>query len=150
MILDNIRNYDQYITCNPNLILARQHLLRSDLAVLEDGQYDLGSDKGYGLVRRYVTKPLTDQKFEAHRKYIDIQYIVSGEEYIIYNDATKLQTFSCYEEENDCELFSGNGTAIHLTQGDFVILFPQDAHIPKIAVNAEKPVIKAIVKIPVE
>lgn len=148
MIVDSIKRFDFYVSHFPELEVARIHLMRSNFDELADGRYDLGTDQAYGLLRKYKTTPLESQQFEAHRRYIDIQYVVSGEEYLIYNDIQKLSSVVPYNETDDYELFSGTGTKLRLSAGDFVILFPQDAHIPKIAVSPEgQAVVKATVKL---
>ena len=53
-------------------------LKNSDLSKLEIKRYDIDGDNLYAPVSEYLTKNEEDAKFEAHQKYIDIQYVVSG------------------------------------------------------------------------
>lgn len=71
-----------------------------------------------------------DYLFEAHREYLDIHYVVCGEEKLMYAEIDGLRTVNEYSAERDCEALKGDGEIITLKQGDFCIVFPQDAHVP--------------------
>ena len=73
---------DTYKKCHPRLSSAidgLKDLIASDPA---DGKYEIAGDEIFASVMTYTTAPENEKKFELHRKYIDIQYIISGEEII--------------------------------------------------------------------
>lgn len=102
----------------------------------------------------YYTLSLNKQKkdnsvFEIHRHYVDLQYIVSGDEDIKWADVTKLHARGDYDELNDCLLLEGEAqNVLHLQQGDWAVFFPGDAHAPCI-MQTTSFCLKLVAKIPV-
>lgn len=86
--------------------------------------------------------------FEAHRKYIDIHYIIEGTEQFGYANIDTLMPATEYNETDDYILLYGGINRITLSKGDFVIAFPEDAHIPALKYKNSERVKRAIVKIP--
>ena len=84
--------------------------------------------------------------FEAHKKYADIHYVISGDEGIGYSHIDNLNAITEYDDENDFLLLSGEINHFHLRQGDFCIVFPEDAHIPQMTAGADRHLKKAVVK----
>ena len=85
--------------------------------------------------------------FEAHRKYIDIHYIFEGTEQFGYADTETLAPVTGYDEKDDYILLRGEESRITLNRGDFVIAFPEDAHIPALKYKNSEKVKRAVVKI---
>ena len=91
---------------------------------------------------------VSDEKkpFEAHRDFLDIHCVISGEEKFGYADIEKLSETKEYDAENDYLLLSGDADVVTLKKGDFCVVFPEDAHIPVMA-KGDGILKKAIVKI---
>ena len=87
--------------------------------------------------------------FEAHRKYIDLHYIIDGTEQFGYAKIDTLTPVTEYDEKDDYILLLGEASRITLNKGDFVIAFPEDAHIPALKYKNSEKVKRAVVKIPV-
>ena len=99
-------------------------------------------------MQSYDSKPADACKIEAHRKYIDIQCVLKGRELFGVAD---LSTQTLYEdkfEEKDVAFYHGDVDLLTLRDGDFVIVFPEDAHRPqqgdgsrveKVVVKVRKP-----------
>ncbi len=87
--------------------------------------------------------------FEAHRKYIDLHYIIDGTEQFGYANVDKLTPVTEYDEKDDYILLRGEVSRITLNKGDFVIAFPEDAHIPALKYKNSEKVKRAVVKIPI-
>lgn len=123
----------------------------NDLHTLPLGRYDL-EDGVFAIVQEYLTK--NDSVYEAHKKYIDLQYIVSGEEEIHVCDINEvLDCVESYDENKDIVFFQSARTCrkVKLERDTFVILFPNDAHKPCISVCSNpSEVRKVVVKIPVK
>ena len=85
--------------------------------------------------------------YEAHRKYIDLQYIVHGEEELGYAAVSDCEIDTPYDEAQDYLLVKGEGSEIKLSDGDFYIAYPSDGHRPLCSSNPaeiRKIVVKAM------
>lgn len=85
--------------------------------------------------------------FEAHRKYLDIHFVVEGEECMGYANVCDLKAVTDYVEDGDYQLLEGHINKIRLGKGDFCIVFPEDAHVPCMSFESDKPVKRTVVKI---
>ena len=126
-------------------------LTGNDLAALAVGRHEIVPDGAYANVQEYQTK--TEGVFEAHRDYIDIQIVVSGEEVIDVADlAAALDCTQEYDKARDCVLYA-SASEFRCLEADstaWFIFFPSDLHRPGMARNGEpSPVKKIVVKIPV-
>lgn len=129
---------------NKRVVEGLEFLAKTDFSKLEDGRHVI-NDYMYVNVETYQTKE--DALFEAHRDYIDIQYIISGEEKIgvaRYSDCTENTP---YDKERDIEFLNGEGEFYPMRTGDYMILYPTDAHKPSISLNEKATVRKAVVKV---
>lgn len=129
---------------NKKVVEGLEFLAKTDFSRLEDGRHVI-NDYMYVNVETYQTKE--DALFEAHRDYIDIQYIISGEEKIgvtKYSDCTENTP---YDKERDIEFLNGEGEFYPMKTGDYMILYPTDAHKPSISLNEKATVRKAVVKV---
>jgi YhcH/YjgK/YiaL family protein len=102
------------------------------------------------MLQGYETKPAEGKKFEAHRRYVDIQYVVSGAERIGHAHTAGLRVVQPYDPETDCALYdppAGTGTDLVLCAGAFAIFWPHDAHRPGCALGAPAPVRKVVLKV---
>jgi len=143
MIVDRIENAALYRGLGERIALA----LASLQTPREAGRYELDGDKVFALVQQYQSKPLSEGKWEAHRKYIDVQFVVSGAERIGWTPVDGLTLTESYNEIKDIAFYKGDGDFVTVPAGTFVILFPEDAHMPGIAVDAPAPVTKVVVKV---
>ena len=99
----------------------------------EDGRYDIEGDDVYLIVQRYPTKGLKDGFYEAHRKYIDIQYVASGAERLGILGSEGLRVAEEYDDGKDCILYDippDEQTYEALDAGHYAVLFPEDVHLP--------------------
>ena len=150
MIVDTLENISAYTALGERIAVALEYLKTTDFAEMQDGRYDICGDEIYAMVQRYTTKPREQGKWEAHHKYIDIQFLVEGCEQIGVVDTRKLTIAEEYSVESDIMFFADeDGDFIKLTGDKFVLLFPQDAHMPGIASNTPSAVTKVVIKIPV-
>ena len=114
------------------------------------GKYELEGG-AYVSVQEYTTKARSEAKYEAHKKFIDIQLILSGRELIAVTPIEKMKIKDEYNEAMDVMFFQHNDecTDYVLEAGDFLILYPQDVHMPGVCVNERSLVRKIVVKVPV-
>ena len=99
------------------------------------------------MIQRYTTKKPGEARPEAHDKYIDLQLMLDGEEYIGYANRNALGKPIEAKPENDINFFEGETCKMLLSNGTFGIYFPTDVHAPCIAVNEPREVKKAVFKI---
>lgn len=120
---------------------------------VENGRHDI-TDSIYANVMTYETKNRADGCFEAHKQYIDIQFMIDGCEIISTENIDVMHKYKCIESfgDGDTELFEVNNECVDnvLNNGDFIILYPKDAHAPGICVGEKKTVKKAVIKVPVK
>jgi YhcH/YjgK/YiaL family protein len=108
-------------------------------------------EHSFVLEQAYNSKDREDCFFESHKKYIDVQFILSGEEIIEVSNINLLAVALAYNEELDFIKYEdANGSSsIVLKAGDVAIFYPQDAHMPCIKVTDALKVVKAVVKVKV-
>ncbi len=152
MILDTLDNATRYESLNSRFAKAFAFLRTVD-GTQELGRHDLDGDACFALVQTYKTKPIEKAKFEAHRKYIDVQFIHSGRETILWAPlSTMKEETMAYSDEKDAALWklTADTTPLHVSGGHFAILWPQDAHAPCVEWEKPEQVFKVVVKVAVE
>lgn len=142
---------DKYLKIKELSQEAYNFCLKLKSEEIADGRHDL-TDDVFANVMTYETKLRKDCCFEAHKKYIDVQIILDGCENIATEHIDVMHRYKCLQPfaDGDTELFEMNddGKDNILNKGDFIILFPEDAHMPCVCVNTPSPVRKAVIKIP--
>jgi YhcH/YjgK/YiaL family protein len=149
MIIDKIENAYLYSTINPLLAEGLKFIAENNFNQIEPGKFSLKDDLLYAMVNEYDTKPAEQCKPETHKKYTDIQFMVSGEELIGFTTLTTQQPSEPYKEEKDVMFFQEEVDVFKLKAGDFAIFFPDDIHQPGIMVNDPAKVKKVVVKVAV-
>ena len=148
MILDNISHSSLYKGISKGIDEALDFIQNNDMNSLSEGRHNLGSNSMFVIVSSYNTKPVDKGVWEAHRKYIDLQYIISGAEMIGHTSIAGLTTAITYDPDNDIEFLIGKeGSLCHLKSGDFAIFYPHDAHMPGLKISNSQQVYKAVFKI---
>jgi len=154
MILDRMANADRYRSLGRWIAEAFDYLQRTDFSSMADGRYELEGDHLAAIVQRYRTKPLSEALWEAHRRYIDIQYVVEGVERMGYAALDKsLCVRQPYSEAKDYVLFAAQGDLFHVPSGSFAVFGPQDIHAPGLAAGPGEDsgkVLKVVLKVAVE
>lgn len=147
MIFDQLKNSHLYYPLGERLTKALQYLSQTDFTNVEPGTYEIDGENIFAIVQLYNTKPLSSAKWEAHKKYIDIQYIVSGKEKMGFTDSKRVIVLQEYHAGNDLTLYKGEGNYLIADEGQFAIFFPTDIHIPQLALNIPREVKKVVVKV---
>lgn len=149
MIKDNIKNAE-YHKGLPELVkTGLKYLVETDFSTLKNGKYQVLGDKVYAVVQDYSSKPICEGRFEAHKKYIDIQYIIQGEERIGIGNIENFSQTTEYDKEKDIVFLDNKeqNEFINIKENEFAIFTPKDAHMPSIEVNNRNYVKKAVVKV---
>lgn len=146
MILDKIGNINNYVGISKNMDLAIDYISKNDLRSLSAGKYEISGNDVYILIQEYETKLIEDSILESHRKYVDIQYVLDGEELIGYAPIDELSVSKDYDDENDYMLHEGKFETHKISGGKFAAYFPNDGHKPTIN-PVKNNVKKAVVKV---
>jgi YhcH/YjgK/YiaL family protein len=150
MIFDRVSELKTYKGISKNLDAAIEYLVGIDVETLQDGEYPIDGDEVVAKVMSYDTKPLSDMVFEAHRRYIDVQLPIEGEETCYYAPLRGLAETGPFDEKKDAGLYKGaDGMPLVLARGNFAIFFPQDAHMPSRDAKGKSAVRKIVVKVAV-
>lgn len=139
MILDSIDNTSRYEVLHKGFKKAFDFIRESDLETMEVGRYDIEGDEIFALIQSYTTKAVAEKTFEAHRNYIDIQYMISGSEMMGYTTPAYLTVTSDYNPDKDVELYSHTAaTECELDAGSFAVFFPEDPHMPGCTIRGKE------------
>lgn len=149
MILDDLQAASRYDALHPLFRLGMEFLGRPDLESLTGGRHEIDGDRVFALVNRDPGRGHAGARLETHRKYIDIQYLVSGREEIGWRPTDQCQQVSePYSDTRDILFFADQPqTWIELPVGKFMIFYPQDAHAPLAATGDN---LKVVIKVAVQ
>jgi len=152
MIFDQISNHHHY----PLGAAWREAFgfLQAATPELADGKHHLRGDELFAIVMGYQTQPAETSELEAHRRYLDIQMLLTGREGVICHFVSDLAVLNAYDPTSDAELYHIPPVAparFILNPGTFLALFPHDAHMPCLTLDhGPEPVRKVVVKVAVE
>ena len=152
MIVTDLKHIEHQSPMTPDLKKAFAFLHRQDLSGLPDGKAEIDGERVYAIIQRYETIKTETPKFEFHRKYIDVQFIVSGEETIGWAPVERMTITEAYNADKDIcfgTVAARKWTPVRLQAGQLTVLRPEDGHAPKLAVGTASPVMKIVVKIAV-
>jgi len=152
MVVTDLDHSDHQTAGAPGLRKAFAFLRSPGIHQLPDGRVEIDGDRVFALVQRYDTMMTDAPRFESHRKYIDVQFIVSGEEVIGWAPAARMTVTDAYNADKDIcfgTVAKGTWTPLHLHAGQLAVLWPEDGHAPKLASSASVPVMKIVVKVAV-
>ena len=151
MIYDKLENSDLYAAGNSNIQKAF-NFLKNFNPSQPDGRIEIQGNDIFALVMSYETRDGATALFETHKKYIDVQYIVSGAEQCdVVGLCDTLVVDKPYDDDNDCALYkepAHYGSCV-MTTGCFAVFYPQDAHRPNCHLTSINNVRKIVVKVKV-
>lgn len=151
MITTRLEHADRQAPGAEGFTRAFAFLRRPDLAALPDGRYAIDGDRVYAMVQRYETAAAAEPRFEAHRAYIDVQYMAAGAETIGWAPRETVAVSEPYDGEKDaCFGRAPAWSPVRLGAGELAVFWPEDAHAPRLAAGSPAPVTKVVIKISVE
>lgn len=155
MIVGHLANIQKEIALYPAALREGfKFLSENDIAELSPGRHAVWGDNLYAVVSEYDTQPKRERRPEAHRNYLDIQYIAAGEEMIgsAPLEAAGEIAEDCLKERDVVYYKSvGRETETTFSAGMFAVYFPWDVHRPNCSVgenaaNVRKVVVKLAMK----
>src|SRR6056297_396599 len=135
MLWDTLENWQKYEKALPDQIVnALMWLGEKNLKELENGKYEINSTD-FAIVQEYETRKLEESEYENHRKFVDIQYMVIGEEWIYHSTPINLKKTKEYSDDEDIEFYDRldnmvNSTKLVMKEKCFSIFWPGDCHMP--------------------
>lgn len=111
---------------------------------------DIGTTGIYALPQQYSPTKKEERSIEAHQRYIDIQVMLDGVEYLGFSQKDTLHSLG-YDEDHDFEQLTGTLSFLPFRTENFAVLFPHDAHMPGVnGPGSTKTVKKIVIKVPIE
>jgi biofilm protein TabA len=151
MIVAKLDQMEQQAALTPRLRKGLDFLRKLDAQALEPGTVEIDGREVYAMIQSYTSRPVGESpRFEAHRKYLDIQYLVSGTEAMGWAPLDQLVTRAPYNVERDMLLGTvpaETRTLVRFAAGQAILLYPSDAHAPGLAAGEPEPVVKVVVKV---
>jgi len=147
MIADVIENAGLYEGLSAKFSKAFDYLRGTDFTTVEKGKHAIDGDEIFAIVNEFETKDKSECEVEAHKKHIDIQYVVRGTELFGYTPFTGQKPVVDYDESKDVYFFNEDVSYIRLEGGMFIIFFPTDLHQPEVRQFEPVTVKKVVVKI---
>lgn len=151
MVTDTLSQSSRYAALHSRFAFAFEFLEEMEPDVL-DGRYDIQGDHCFALVQTYDSKPHEKAKFEAHRRYIDIQFILSGQESILWSPVSGFAEVTLpYAEEKDVSFYAtpAHFVSVNMRPRQFAIFFPEDGHAPGLEWGGNCEVRKVVIKVEV-
>lgn len=155
MIIEKLESAGTYGWIAQELAKALDYLKNTDLKTLPSGRTEIDGDRMFAVVQDYTTSGEEELKFEAHRAYLDVQYIVAGTEKIL---VSSLQNFHQeavpYRPDEDIVFYeeTPKSVALILQEGDYAVFTPEDCHKTRCDADGKQKqkVKKVIVKIKIQ
>lgn len=151
MIIDTVENLSSYTGLSRRLSEAFEWLKSTNLPELDDGELKIDGDDVRAIVQRYVTVPEAGRRYEAHRRFIDIQCVVRGVERMLVTPVASLAPDTPFDSDNDIVFFAPVPASAEIVVQDamFAVFFPQDAHMPMLIAESPSQVLKVVLKVAV-
>jgi len=150
MIFGNIKDKERYNFLDERIRECFKYEIENNLNKFNTGSYKIDGDKVFVNIVSYNTVDKGERFWEAHKKYIDIHLMLDGEEKILLNHIDNLEKKPYQEDEDYLPLEGEEASMVTLEAGDFLICYPEDAHMTAVKVKNEKNIKKAIFKVIIE
>ena len=148
MILDSIANVGTYRFLGDPFVAGLDYLANFDPAT-PIGRHSLLGEDLFAIVDHYDTTPSTEKRFESHRRYADIQFVVTGRERILHAPIDSLVIDTPYAPDMDITFYHEPKatSSFLLLPRSFAIFFPPDGHKPGLMAGGRESVVKVVVKV---
>lgn len=147
MVIDKIENSGLYENLSPRIKKAFDYIKKTNFNQMEMGKHLIEGETIFCKLMEYETKDVKDCNLEAHHKYIDVQYIISGKEFIGITTLISQKPITNYDEKDDYTFYQGPSSLVLLEAGQFAVFFPDDVHMPAIKTDAPAKLKKAVIKV---
>ena len=128
MIMDRMEHLGLYRVPVEGLDEARAWLEDGELPARAPGRYPLGDSGAVAILADGFTVPAEEEEWEAHRRFADLQVVLSGIDLMGFAALSEMTPTGEYSAEDDCPLLEGTGNFVRVGRGSFVLFTPHDAH----------------------
>jgi len=128
MILDSIENAARYMHLGEGIAKALHYIQDNDLSEVNPGKYELDNDRLVMLVFDFESTNQNECRLEGHRRYLDLQYWMTGSELMGHDILNSQPVLEGYNEKSDCAFYNCISSFSRLLPGMFVIYYPSDLH----------------------
>jgi YhcH/YjgK/YiaL family protein len=149
IILNKLDQAEKYFDMHPEFKKVFTFLREKNIAELALGRHEIDKNRLFYIIQRELGRNRSESKLEAHRKYIDIQYVIAGSDEMGWKPTSDCEMVAVpYDEDNDIMFFSDEPKSWNqVPAGSFTIFFPQDAHAPMVS---KSEIHKIVFKVAVE
>ena len=148
MVIDKLEHAHRYSAMGEGIARALKYLQETDLVNVSLGKHIIDGDRLFAIVQEYDTMDSAAEQMESHRKYTDVQYVVSGAELVGHSILSGQQVSKAYSDEEDFMLYADRPDFFsRFYAGTFMIFFPTDLHMPCIKDGDAVKVRKVVVKV---
>jgi YhcH/YjgK/YiaL family protein len=152
MIVTDLEHIAARINMTPAMQKAIDYLCRNRGRKLPEGKVEIDGKRVIASIQAYETIVTDVPNMEAHRQYIDFQFILSGTEVIAWSPLERMTVTQPYDQTKDIcfgTVPADAVTPIYLRTGQLAVFYPEDAHGPKLAAGKPAAVNKIVVKVAV-
>jgi biofilm protein TabA len=148
MIIDSAASHQRYLPLHPLFERAFHFLAGADLGALAPGRHPIDGDRLYLSIDHVQGRGRDGARLEAHRRYIDIQYTIEGDEEIGWRPLADCGApAGGFDETRDIGFYDRRPASwLSVPAGTFVVFYPDDAHAP---LAGQGVIRKAIIKVAV-
>ena len=150
MVLDSIENAERYLHLGEGIAKALHYIQNNDLTKVQPGKFELDNDRLVMNVFEFEATNTNACRLEGHRRYIDLQYWVTGSELMGHEVLNAQPVLEAYNDKTDCIFYDCNSSFSRVLPGTFVIYFPTDLHTAVVDPLSTSKVKKIVFKIMVE
>ena len=146
MIFDTLSHLPQYLPSDVQKVF--ETFFSRLCPDTTDGKYGIREPDVFAQISSYNTRPPQEGRFENHKRFVDIQILLSGSEMIYVTPLDGLIPDTDYDEQNDIRFYrSPDRPAVQLSlkPGSFAMFFPQDAHCPQLTPHTGVQNVKKVV-----
>ncbi len=147
MILDTMKNKELYYKFGEGFKKGFEFIEKCKAEGIAVGKYEIDGKNVFANVQEYNSKE--EAKYESHDNYIDIQYILKGNEMMYWEAREKCEEMISYNPDKDVTFYKDTEEAVALTvnEDEYAIFFPEDVHKPGMKIKESLPVKKILIKI---
>ena len=147
MIFGNIHTLNEYPFLEKGIQECFEYARTHDLMSFEKGSHEIDGDRLYVNIVEYTTTNASDRFWEAHKNYLDVHFMLHGEEQIDLNFIQNMDVKEFVEKDDFLPMDGEKNASVILHDGDFLICYPSDGHRTAVAVTEPVTIKKAIFKV---
>ena len=150
MIFGNIDHLDEYSFLEKGIRECFAYASTHDLSSFEKGSHEIDGDRLFVNIVEYTTTNASDRFWEAHKQYLDVHFMLHGEEQIDLNFIKNMDVKQYVAKDDFVPMDGDPNASVVLHDGDFLICYPNDGHRTAVAVNEPAVIKKAIFKVRID